>query len=121
MLYTVWCWGRVLAQKLNAAPGDDVFLGPGAEGRGSADADAGWQRFRVTGVFNTGYFEFDSRLIYISLTAARRDLGWQDVVTGIRLRLRDPMEADRMGETLRRVLREAYPGLFATSVDTEFR
>ena len=111
--------GQVLAQKLNAAPGDDVFLGLVPKdvfsGRGRR-----WQRFRVTGVFNTGYFEFDSRLIYISLTAARRDLGWQDVVTGIRLRLRDPMEADRMAETLRRVLREAYPGLFATSWTRNF-
>ena len=111
--------GQVLAQKLDAAPGDDVFLGLVPKdvfsGRGRR-----WQRYRVTGVFNTGYFEFDSRLIYISLPAARRDLGWQDVVTGIRLRLRDPMEADRMGETLRQVLREAYPGLFATSWTRNF-
>ena len=111
--------GQVLAQKLDAAPGDDVFLGLVPKdvfsGRGRR-----WQRYRVTGVFNTGYFEFDSRLVYISLAAARRDLGWQDVVTGIRLRLRDPMEADRMSETLRQVLREAYPGLFATSWTRNF-
>lgn len=111
--------GQVLAQKLDAGPGDDVFLGLVPKdvfsGRGRR-----WQRYRVTGVFNTGYFEFDSRLMYVSLAAARRDLGWQDAVTGIRLRLRDPMEADRMGESLRKDLREADPGLFATSWTRNF-
>ena len=111
--------GQVLAQRLDAGPGDDVYLGLvpkdvfGGSGRR-------WQRFRVTGVFNTGYFEFDSRLIYISLAAARRDLGWQDVVTGIRLRLRDPMSADRLGATFGQLLREAYPGLFASSWTRNF-
>ncbi len=106
--------GQVLAQKLGAAPGADVFMGLvpkdvlGGGGRR-------WQRYRVTGVFNTGYFEFDSRLVLISLESARRDLGWQDVVTGIRLRLVDPMAAERLGETLRQTLRETYPGLFASS------
>ncbi len=111
--------GQVLAQKLGVGPGADVFLGLVPKdvlgGRGRR-----WQRYRVTGVFNTGYFEFDSRLIYISLAAARRDLGWQDVVTGIRLRLQDPMAADRLGETFRQVLRETYPGLFASSWTRNF-
>ena len=111
--------GQVLAQKLGAEPGADVFLGLVPKdvlgGRGRR-----WQRYRVTGVFNTGYFEFDSRLIYISLAAARRDLGWQDVATGIRLRLQDPMAADRIGETFRQVLRETYPGLFASSWTRNF-
>ena len=111
--------GQVLAQKLGARPGADVFLGlvPKDVFGGRARR---WQRYRVTGVFNTGYFEFDSRLIYISLAAARRDLGWQDVVTGIRLRLQDPMEADRLSETFRQALRETYPGLFASSWTRNF-
>ena len=111
--------GQVLAQRLDAGPGDDLYLGLVPKdifgGRGRR-----WQRYRVTGVFNTGYFEFDSRLVYISLAAARRDLGWQDAVTGIRLRLRDPMAADRLGATFRQLLRETDPGLFASSWTRNF-
>lgn len=111
--------GQVLAQRLDAGPGDNLYLGLVPKdvfgGRGRR-----WQRYRVTGVFNTGYFEFDSRLVYVSLAAARRDLGWQDVVTGIRLRLRDPMAADRLGATFRQQLGETYPGLFASSWTRNF-
>ncbi|MCY3766216.1 MAG: ABC transporter permease [Gemmatimonadetes bacterium] len=111
--------GQVLAQRLDAGPGDDVYLGLVPKdilgGRGRR-----WQRYRVTGVFNTGYFEFDSRLVYVSLDAARRDLVWQDAVTGIRMRLRDPMAADRLGATFRQLLRETYPGLFASSWTRNF-
>ena len=73
------------------------------------------RRYRVTGIFNTGYYEFDSALIFISLPAAQRDLGWGDQVTGIRLRLRDPFLADRVSGELREVLRRAYPGFFSSS------
>ena len=111
--------GQVLAQRLDAGQGDDLYLGLVPKdvfgGRGRR-----WQRYRVTGVFNTGYFEFDSRLVYISLAAARRDLGWQDAVTGIRLRLQDPMAADRLGATFRQLLRETDPGLFASSWTRNF-
>ncbi|MDE3000890.1 MAG: ABC transporter permease [Gemmatimonadota bacterium] len=111
--------GQVLAQRLDAGPGDDLYLGLvpedvfGGSGRR-------WQRYRVTGIFNTGYFEFDSRLVYISLAAARRDLGWQDAVTGIRLRLRDPMAAERLDATFRQRLSEAHPGLFTSSWTRNF-
>ncbi len=111
--------GQVLAQRLDAGPGDDLYLGLVPRdvfgGRGRR-----WQRYRVTGVFNTGYFEFDSRHVYISLAAARRDLGWQDVVTGIRLRLEDPMSAERLDATFRQLLRETYPGLFSSSWTRNF-
>ncbi len=111
--------GQVLAQRLDAGPGDDLYLGLVPKdvvgGRGRR-----WQRYRVTGVFNTGYFEFDSRLVYISLAAARRDLGWQDAVTGIRLRLEDPMAAEQLDATFRQLLRETYPGLFASSWTRNF-
>jgi lipoprotein-releasing system permease protein len=47
------------------------------------------RRFQVGGIFNTGMFEYDSTLAYVSLDEAQRFLALGDVVTGIQLRVRD--------------------------------
>jgi lipoprotein-releasing system permease protein len=47
------------------------------------------RRFKVAGIFNTGMFEYDSTLAYVSLGEAQQFLGTGDVVTGIQLRVRD--------------------------------
>ncbi len=106
--------GRVLAEKLGAMLGSEVRLGIFSKEMLLGQTPP-LRRYVVTGIFNTGYYEFDSGLVFISLGAARRDLQWDDVVTGIRLRLQDPFAADRVGEKLREVLRQVYPGLFPSS------
>jgi lipoprotein-releasing system permease protein len=47
------------------------------------------RRFRVAGIFNSGMFEYDSTIAYVSLAEAQEFLGLGDVVTGIQLRVRD--------------------------------
>ena len=104
--------GRVLADKLGAMLGSEVHLGFLPKEMLQTPT---LRRYVVTGIFHTGYYEFDSGLVFVSLGAARRDLRWDDVVTGIRIRLQDPFAADRVGEELREVLRQVYPGLFPSS------
>ena len=106
--------GRVLAEKLKAELGSEVYLGliPKETALGSMIR---WRKYRVTGIFNTGYYEFDAKLLFISLDAARRDLGWGDRVTGIHLRLVDPFQVERVGYEIRSSLRQDHPGLFASS------
>ncbi len=103
--------GRLLAQRLGADVGSRVYVGifPRSLEFGRMPR---WRRYVVTGVFATGYHEFDSSLAFISLTAAQRDLGWGDVATGIRTRLADPFEADRASREIRLSLSETYPSLF---------
>jgi len=69
----------------------------------------------VTGIFSTGYYEFDSTLIFISLESAQRNFGSGNGVTGIRLRLQDPFKADRVGQELRETLKQVYPSLYTSS------
>ena len=45
--------------------------------------------FRVVGIFNTGVFEYDSTLAYISLVQAQAFFGMDDTVTGIQLKVDD--------------------------------
>ncbi len=51
------------------------------------------QRFRVVGLFESGFFEIDSTWAYSSLTAAQRLLGLEDVVNSIELKLDDIYKA----------------------------
>ena len=65
-------------------------------------------RFRVTGIFNTGMFEYDSTLAYVSLKEAQQFLGLGDVVTGIQLRVRDVYHTGELTRTLNRELGPPY-------------
>ena len=47
------------------------------------------KRFRVAGIFNTGMFEYDSTLAYVTLGEAQSFLGMGDTVTGIQLKVTD--------------------------------
>ena len=106
--------GRYLANKLGVEQGEEVFLMV-PEWTFSGPAMPRYRRFRLTGIFNTGYYEFDSGLVVISLKAAQRILGWGDEVSGIRVNVIDPLEANAVAGSLRRRLRSMDAGLYTTS------
>ncbi len=106
--------GRYLANKLGVEQGEEVFLMV-PEWTFSGPAMPRYRRFTLTGIFNTGYYEFDSGLVVISLKAAQRILGWGDEVSGIRVNVIDPLEANAVAGSLRRGLRTLDAGLYATS------
>lgn len=91
--------GRYLADRIGAMLGSEVHLGilPEAVGVGPMPE---MRRYIVTGIFDTGFPEFDSGLVFISLAACRRDMGWGDEVSGVRIRLGDPLDAERVAAIL---------------------
>ncbi|MBI2950674.1 ABC transporter permease [bacterium] len=107
--------GRYLADRLGVEPGGEVFLVVPEFSSSGAPVTPRYWRFIVTGVFNTAYYEFDSGLAVISLQAAQRILGWGDEASGIRVKVRDPLDADAVAEAVRGELRPLDPGLYATS------
>ena len=58
------------------------------------------QTFRLVGVFDSGMYEYDSTLAYVSLQAAQRFLGLGDRVTGIEIRVDDVYRADRVAKAI---------------------
>ncbi len=60
--------------------------------------------FRVTGIFNTGMFEYDSTLAYISLDQAQRFFDLGDSVTGIQLKVADVYRTDELARSINREL-----------------
>ena len=57
--------------------------------------------FQVVGIMQSGMYEYDNTLAYISLTAAQQFLGLADAVSGIEMRLTDIYRAREIAESLR--------------------
>jgi lipoprotein-releasing system permease protein len=66
------------------------------------------KRFKVTGIFEYGMFEFDSTLAYISLPSAQEFLRIGDVATTIEITVRDIYQAGTIAERIKGKLGAAY-------------
>jgi len=66
------------------------------------------QTFRVAGIFDSGMYEYDSTIAYVSIWAAQRFLGIGDRVTGIEVRVDDIYKADQVARDIGKAL-GGYP------------
>lgn len=64
--------------------------------------------FRVTGIFNTGMFEYDSTLAYVSLGQAQSFFDLGDTVTGIQLKAEDVYHTGDLARSINRVMGTDY-------------
>lgn len=100
--------GKLLASKLNAFPGDTVVLIGAAGLDMNASTGAIIPRLDsvvVSGVFETGMYEYDNAYLYLELGAAQRFAGLGDDVTGIEVRAIDRWQAPSVADTLRATLK----------------
>ena len=104
--------GKTLAEKLGASVGSKIRLLAAPKDLTNIPT---LRQYVITGIFETGFYEFDASLIYVSLAAAQRDLQWGDLATGIQVRLVNAYEADRVSVELRETLAATYSDLFPTS------
>jgi lipoprotein-releasing system permease protein len=101
--------GRELARKLKATVGDDVTVVVPLSNidfetfRAKSSAPR-TKKFRVTGIFYSGFDEYDRRLMYTSLGNAQELIGRKDQVMGVELKVRDVDRADEIADKLRREL-----------------
>ncbi|MBW2645030.1 MAG: lipoprotein-releasing ABC transporter permease subunit [Deltaproteobacteria bacterium] len=90
--------GRELAMTLGVREGDVVYV---ISPRGMLTPIGqvpGMKRFRVSGIFKSGMYEYDSSLAYIGLHEAQKILRMGDKVTGIEIRVRDIYEAGSIAQ-----------------------
>jgi lipoprotein-releasing system permease protein len=66
------------------------------------------RHFQIVGIFNTGMFEYDSTLAYVSLGEAQNFLALGDAVTGIQLRVRDVYKTGALSKVINRELGPPY-------------
>src|SRR6266498_3520796 len=70
-----------------------------------------FHRYEVTGIFDTGMFEYDNSYVALDRKAAQRFAGLDTAVTGIEVRLADPEQAQPFGIALETRLGYPYRAL----------
>ncbi len=97
--------GAALAESLGLELGDEVRIISPLAGLDTSlwQPDGGAPRslaFRVIGVFQAGFQEYDTRLVYVHLYEAQRFFDHGDAVTGVEIRLDDINEAPHVARQL---------------------
>ncbi len=105
--------GYALAARLGAEVGDKVFLADftGAGELGAAGFAPKISVFLVAATFESGMYQFDESLAYISLQEAQRLFGMGDAVTGLQLRVKDPYASGGVARGLEDTLGFPYRAL----------
>ncbi len=99
--------GRALLRDLKLRVGESVVL-VSPEGTLTPWGNLPkWRKVRIKGVFDAGYWDFDSKVAFISISAAQQIFEIPGRVTGIELRTSDPYKAPQA----RRFIQESPLGL----------
>ncbi len=103
--------GKQIAEEWKVAPGDYVTL-TSPQGRLTPfGLMLRTRRFRIAGVFDSGFYDYDENWCFLTLPAAQGLSGAGDAVNVMEFRLNQP---ERAGEIAEEVRRAAGPG-FSTS------
>ena len=96
--------GRELALTIGAEPGDVVDVLTASSTLSPLGLLPKRKRFQVTGIFNTGLYEFDCSTALASIEVAQRLLGLEGRVSYIQVKLADIFAAPALGERIKDVL-----------------
>ena len=104
--------GKLLADDLQLKPDDYVTLTSPAGHMTPFGMMPRSQRFRISGIFDSGFYDYDANWGFVSLPAAQNLAGVGDVVSVLEFRIADVDHADQMAVRLKQ---EAGPGYIATT------
>src|SRR5437870_1762684 len=104
--------GKQLAEEWKISPGDYVTI-TSPQGRLTPfGLIPRTRRFRVTGIFDSGFYDYDENWCFMTLAAAEGLAGAGDLVNVLEFRLNQP---ERAVEVAEEVQRAAGPGFSATT------
>ena len=106
--------GSRLASRLSAFPGDVVTLIPATAAK--VNPALGYPvvkfwKFEVTGLFDTGMYQYDNQFVVMPVATAQRFTGMGDAVSALEVRVADPMLAPVVGQRLEQRLGYPYRSL----------
>jgi lipoprotein-releasing system permease protein len=106
--------GRALSRRLGLQLGERLnMLSPSGK-KSAAGFTPEIKTFQVAGIFDTGMYEYDSSLVYVSIDSAQDILGFsKELITGFEVRLADIYAAREVAERIEKTL-----GRFPFSVQT---
>ena len=99
--------GKELAKMLGVQPGDTVTLVSPMGKLTPVGRVPESRKFKVTGIFDSGMYEYDATMVYISLKEAQDFIGFDDKATGVEAKVVDIYKADRVSAAVTKKL--GYP------------
>jgi lipoprotein-releasing system permease protein len=96
--------GRELAFEIGAQVGDSVAVVTPSSNLSPLGLIPKRKRFEVTGIFNTGLYEFDSTTALVSLATAQKLFGLEDRVSFLQVKIRNIFEAGKIAERIKAAL-----------------
>jgi lipoprotein-releasing system permease protein len=100
--------GRQLARQVGAFPGETVTL-VSPEGKLTPLGRApNTQRYKVTAIFDSGMYEYDASMIFLSIKEAQAFLGLGDKVTGLEVKVKDIYQADQVAKSIQDELGQPF-------------
>jgi lipoprotein-releasing system permease protein len=100
--------GKQLAQEWKVSPGDYVTL-TSPQGRLTPyGLMPRTRRFRVSGVFDSGFYDYDENWCFMTLAAAQGLSGAGDVVNVLEFRLNQPERAGEIAEQVRQAAGQGF-------------
>jgi lipoprotein-releasing system permease protein len=100
--------GRELAKNLNVFLGDEVTMVSPIGTMTPAGLIPKYRRFEVVAIFDSGMFEYDTTLAFISLPTAQRFFNLGEAVTGLQVKVDDVDRAPQVAQALRHELGLPY-------------
>lgn len=104
--------GKMLADDLKLRPGDFVTLTSPAGHMTPFGMIPRSQRFRITGIFDSGFYDYDANWAFVTLHAAQKLAGVGDVASVLEFRIDD---VDRAGQMAAEFVSDAGKGYSATT------
>ena len=92
--------GKELARNLGVGKGDAVYLISSQGMISPIGYLPAMKRFKVSGLFESGMYEYDGSLAYVNLEDAQKILHMEDAVTGIEIRVKDVYDARDIAEKI---------------------
>jgi lipoprotein-releasing system permease protein len=104
--------GNELAETLGATVGDTLLLTSPQGELTPLGLAPRYQRFRVVGIFASGFYQYDSAYAFLRLTDAQRLFSEPDLISVLSFRIDDLYRAQQVGHELEQA---AGPGFQATN------
>ncbi|MBQ9817399.1 MAG: ABC transporter permease [Proteobacteria bacterium] len=102
--------GRVLAEKLKAGIGDEVrVISPrrgivGEHRYGPSQMEPTQKRFRIIALYDSGFYDYDNRLLICDYKALQDFFNLDDVVTGVEVRVKDITKTGELRDAVTPIL-----------------
>ncbi len=99
--------GSELSRQLGVLPGDKLTVVSPLGKLTPLGRVPNSRTYKVTALFDSGMYEYDATMVYVSLKEAQDFLGMEDRVTGVEVKVTDEYKSDLIGESIEKKL--GYP------------